>query len=64
MSHKGISAHRPAVLLLVREFISPGKVPDLGRPMGLWDAKLQGVGALHTFPGFPLIEVKLNLPMG
>lgn len=48
--------------MLVREFISPGKVPDLGRPMGLWGAKLQGVGAHHAFPRFPLIEVKLYLP--
>lgn len=47
--------------MLVREFISPGKVPDLGRPMGLWGAKLQGVGAHHAFPRFPLIEVKLYL---
>lgn len=64
MSHKGISAHRSPVLKLVREFIRPGEVPDLGRPMGLWGAKLQGVGILHGFPGFPLIEVKLNLPKG
>jgi len=40
MGHRGISAHRSPVLPLVREFVSTGKVPDLGRPRGLWDFKV------------------------